>query len=101
MAGERHRVARIVRRVVPSLDIRKAHAPDHTEPEQRKIGDEFRVVERSIQELHGMLEAKNVDAADRTEMELSVISRTDELMLLGKRRLELDAAVTVASLRPA
>jgi hypothetical protein len=34
-------------------------------------------------------------------MELGVISRTDELMRLGKRMLELDVAVTVASLRPA
>ena len=69
--------------------------------EQRRISDEFRVIERSITELHGMLGARNVDQADRAEMELGVISRTDELMRLGKRMLELDAAVTVASLRPA
>jgi hypothetical protein len=68
--------------------------------EQRQIGDEYRVVEKSIQELHGMLGARNVDPADRTEMELSVISRTDELMRLGKRMLELDAGVAAASLRP-
>ena len=67
--------------------------------EQRRIGDEYRVVEKSVQELHGMLAAKNVDPADRTEMELAVISRTDELMRLGKRMLELDASVTAASLR--
>jgi hypothetical protein len=42
----------------------------------------------------------NVDPADRIEMELAVISRTDELMRLGKRMLELDASVTAASLRP-
>ena len=58
------------------------------------------MVEKSVQELHGMLAAKNVDPADRTEMELAVISRTDELMRLGKRMLELDASVTAASLRP-
>ena len=63
--------------------------------EQRQVVDEFRVVERTVQELHGMLGAKNVDPADRTEMELAVISRTDELMRLGKRMLELDAAVTI------
>jgi DNA-binding response OmpR family regulator len=68
--------------------------------EQRRISDEFRVVERSITELHGMLGARNVDPADRIEMELGVISRTEELMGLGKRMLELDAAVTVASLKP-
>ena len=65
--------------------------------EQRRIADEFRVVEKSIQELHSMLAAKNVDPADRTEMESGVISRTDELMRLGKRMLELDASVTAAS----
>ena len=58
------------------------------------------MVEKSIQELHSMLAAKNVDPADRTEMEVGVISRTDELMRLGKRMLELDASVTAASLRP-
>jgi DNA-binding response OmpR family regulator len=63
--------------------------------EQRRVGDEYRVVEK---ELHGML--GNVDPADRIEMELAVISRTDELMRLGKRMLELDASVTAASLRP-
>jgi len=67
--------------------------------EQRRVADEFRVVEKSVQELHGMLGARNVDPADRTEMELSVISRTEELMRLGKRMLELDASVTIASLR--
>ena len=59
------------------------------------------MIERSITELHGMLGARNVDQADRAEMEPGVISRTDEFMRLGKRMLELDAAVTVASLRPA
>ena len=62
--------------------------------EQRRIADEFRVAEKSIKELHGMLGAKNVDPADRTEMEAGVISRTVELKRLGRRMLELDAAVT-------
>jgi DNA-binding response OmpR family regulator len=68
--------------------------------EQRRVADEYRVVEKSIRELHGMLAGKNVDPADRTEMELAVISRTDELMRLGNRRLELDASVIAAALRP-
>lgn len=37
---------------------------------------------------------------DRAEMEAGVIARTAELMRLGRRMLELGAAVTVASLRP-
>jgi len=69
--------------------------------EQRRIGDEYRVVEREIQELHSMLAARNVDPADRTEMQAGVTSRTTELMRLDQRLLELDASVTVASLRPA
>ena len=65
--------------------------------EQRRVGDEYRVVEKSIQELHNMIAARNVDPADRLEMEADVFSRTAELMRLGKRMLELDASVTVAS----
>jgi DNA-binding response OmpR family regulator len=67
--------------------------------EQRRIADEFRVVEKSILELHNMLAAKNVDPVDRTEMEAGVTSRSVELRRLGKRILELDASVTAASLR--
>jgi CheY-like chemotaxis protein len=67
--------------------------------EQRRIGDEFRVVEKAIQELHNMIAARNVDPVDRTEMEAGAISRTAELMRLGKRMLELDASITMASLR--
>jgi hypothetical protein len=58
------------------------------------------VIERSITELHGMLGARNVEIADRIEMEAAITSRTNELRCLGKRMLELDAAVTAATLRP-
>ena len=68
--------------------------------EQRQIGDEYRVVERAIQELHNLMATRNVDPTDRAEMEADVITRTAELMRLGQRLLELDASVTVASLRP-
>ena len=68
--------------------------------EQRQIGDEYRVVERAIQELHNLMAPRNVDPTDRAEMEADVIARTAELMRLGQRMLELDASVTVASLRP-
>ena len=61
--------------------------------EQRRVGDEFRVVEKAILKLHNMLAAKNVDAVDRAEMEAAVAYRTAELKRLGKRMLELDAAV--------
>ena len=69
--------------------------------EQRQVGDEYRVVERAIQVLHNLMAARNVDPTDRAEMEADVITRTADLMRLGRRMLELDASVTVASLRPA
>ena len=67
--------------------------------EQRRIADKFRSVEKAIHELHVRLVAQNVAPADRAEMELVVTSRTDELMRLGERMLELDALVTAARLR--
>ena len=69
--------------------------------EQRQIGDEYRVAERALQELHHRIAVKNVAPSQRAEMEADVITRTAELMRLGQRMLELDASVTVASLRPA
>ena len=68
--------------------------------EQRKIGDEFRVVEKAIQEIHTLMAAKNVEPTDRAEMEAGVLVRTAELMRLGRRMLELDASLAIASLRP-
>ena len=59
------------------------------------------MVERAIQVLHNLMAARNVDPTDRAEMEADVITRTADLMRLGRRMLELDASVTVASLRPA
>ena len=67
--------------------------------EQRQIGDEYRMAVKAIEELHNLI-ASNVDKADRAEMEADVATRTAELMRLGQRMLELDASVTVASLRP-
>ncbi|MBC7832422.1 MAG: hypothetical protein H7Y62_10425 [Hyphomicrobium sp.] len=68
--------------------------------EQRQVGDEYRMAEKAIQELHNLIATKNVDAADRAEMEADVVTRTTELMRLGQRMLALDAAVTTASLQP-
>ena len=68
--------------------------------EQRKIGDEFRAVEKAIQEIHTLMAAKNVEPTDRAEMEAGVIARTAELMRLGRRMLELDTSLAIASLRP-
>jgi DNA-binding response OmpR family regulator len=68
--------------------------------EQRRCGDEYRVVEKEIDLLRNMLTAGSVVIADRAAMEADIVARTTDLMLLRQRMLELDAAVTVASLRP-
>jgi hypothetical protein len=56
-------------------------------------------VEKEIDQLSNMLDSPE-GCADRAEMEEGVVARTTDLMLLRQRMLELDAAVTVASLRP-
>ena len=68
--------------------------------QQRQVGDEFRAVEKVVQELHKLIGSKNVNPTDRTQMEAEAAIRTVALNRLGQRLLELDAAVTVASLRP-
>ena len=68
--------------------------------EQRKVGDAYRVTEKEIEVLNAMIAARNVDPADCAEMEAAVATRTSQLMQLGRRMLELDASVAIASLRP-
>jgi hypothetical protein len=67
--------------------------------EQRRIGNEFRVVEKAVQLMHGLLAGRRIDSGARAKLEAGVTSSTAELMRLGKRMLELDASVIVASLR--
>ena len=68
--------------------------------EQRRIGDEYRVVEKAIDGLRKLIVSSDGEVIDRAAMEADVVARTTDLMLLRQRMLELDAAVTVASLRP-
>jgi len=68
--------------------------------EQRRIADEFRVVEKAMQEVQRLLARRDTDPASRARMEAGVASSFAELMRLGQRMLELDASVTIASLRP-
>ena len=67
--------------------------------EQQQISDDYRVVETHIDQLRNMLATGGRVTADRAAMEAAVVSGTTDLMLLRQRMLELDAAVTVASLR--
>jgi hypothetical protein len=66
--------------------------------EQRRVGDEFRVAEKAIQDVQRLLVGSEIDPAARARMEVAVASRIAELMRLGQRLLELDASVTAASL---
>jgi DNA-binding NtrC family response regulator len=67
--------------------------------QQRQVGDEYRVVEKVVQELHKLMGSRNIDPTDLAQMEVDVAIRSAALNRLGKRLLELDAAVTIASLR--
>jgi DNA-binding response OmpR family regulator len=67
--------------------------------QQRQVGDEYRAVQKVVEELHKLMRSKNMDPTDRAAMEVDVAVRTAALNRLGKRLLELDAAVTIASLR--
>ena len=68
--------------------------------EQRRTGDEFRVVEKSLQLMHALLAGRRIEPDARAKIEAGVSSSTAELMRLGKRMLDLDASVTAAALRP-
>ena len=67
--------------------------------EQRRIGDEFRTVERAVLQFRNLLSGLGLTASTRARAEAMLSSRSSELVRLGQRRLELDASVT--SLRSA
>ena len=71
----------------------------HLLVEQRRTGDEFRVVEKAVLLMHGLLAGRRIDPGARAKLEAGVTSSTAELQRLGQRMLELDASVTIASLR--
>lgn len=61
--------------------------------EQRRVGDEFRIVEEAVQQMHKTLAERRLDAVTRSQIEACAISTTTELRRLGQRRLDLDASV--------
>jgi DNA-binding response OmpR family regulator len=81
--------------------IRRNAIPTEMSPllvEQRRVGDEYRVVEKAIHELRTSMVTSDGGVIDRAAMEADVVARTTDLMLLRQRMLELER--TVASLRP-
>ena len=67
--------------------------------EQRRIGDEFRTVEKAVLQFKNLLSGLGLTAPTRARAEAMLSSSSSELVRLGQRRLELDASVT--SLRSA
>jgi DNA-binding response OmpR family regulator len=67
--------------------------------EQRRTADEYRVVEKVVQDLHKSLAATSFDQVGRAEAAAHIVSRTADLMRLGQQMLDLDASVIAASLR--
>ena len=67
--------------------------------QQRQVGDEYRAVEKVVQDLRKLMGSKHVNPKDLAEMEADVAIRRAALHRLGRRLLELDVGVTVASLR--
>ena len=81
--------------------IRGDAAPTKLSPpldEHRRIGDEYRVVEKAIHGLRKLIVTSDVEVFDRAAMEADIVARTTDLMLLRQRMIELER--TVASLRP-
>lgn len=58
--------------------------------EQRRVGDEFRNVEKTIIGLKNLLDRSGLTAPTRARAEAMWSSNSAELMRLGQRRLELD-----------
>jgi len=58
--------------------------------EQRRVGDEFRSVEKTILGLKNLLDRSGLTAPTRARAEAMWSSNSAELMRLGQRRLELD-----------
>jgi DNA-binding response OmpR family regulator len=67
--------------------------------EQRGIAHEYRALEKVLQGLHKSLSTKSFDRAARAETEAGIVTRTAELMRVGRRLLDVNASVNVASVR--
>jgi DNA-binding response OmpR family regulator len=64
--------------------------------EQRKLGDEFRVVEKEFREICNLMSARNVETTDRASMEADAVARTIKMVELNRRMSELDVLMEVA-----
>lgn len=65
--------------------------------EQRRIGDEFRGVEKNVLGFKKLLSGLGLTAPIRARAEAMLYSSCAELIRLGRTQLELDASVSRAS----
>ncbi len=61
--------------------------------EQRRIGDEFRAVEKIIRKIHSLLAEAEINSGARAQLEKDLMAGTTEWLGIGRRMLELDAEV--------
>ena len=60
--------------------------------EQRRVGDEFRSVEKTVLGLKNLLAGSGLTAPTRARVEVMRSSNSAELMRLDQQRLELDVS---------
>lgn len=65
--------------------------------EQRRIGDEFRGVEKNVLGIRNLLSGLGLTAPTRARAEAMLYSNCAELIRLGRTQLELDASVSLAA----
>lgn len=65
--------------------------------EQRRIGDEFRGVEKNLLGIRNLLSGLGMTAPTRARAEAMLQSNCAELVRLGRTQLELDASVSRAA----
>jgi hypothetical protein len=67
--------------------------------EQRRVGDEYRSAEKTLQTFEAQLSARGLDARGRAKIEKAAESARAALQRLWDRVLELDAAVTASAFK--
>ena len=69
----------------------------HLLVEQRRVGDEYRSTEKTLQTFEAQLGTRGLDAGDRAKIEEAAENARAGLQRLWDRMLELDAAVTASA----
>ena len=68
--------------------------------EQRRLSDEYRIVEKEFRGLRNLMATRNVEITDRASMEADAVARTIKLTELNRRMAELDVLMAAAPASP-